>query len=142
MDHLSEEISVAIFRGRPACLVAIPEGPEYAEIGQLIYLSLKDLNVEEIRSPCKFTPYLLEECMKADFLIADITETNPSTYFLIGAAQASQKPVLLLSMETSSAPTEISGFKVVQYNSVNVKRISELLRLFISDFLSEATTQE
>ena len=80
--------------------------------------------------------------MKADFLIADITETNPSTYFLIGAAQASQKPVLLLSMETSSAPTEISGFKVVQYNSVNVKRISELLRLFISDFLSEASPQE
>ena len=83
----------------------------------------------------------LEACMKADFLIAEITETNPSTYYLIGASQASQKPVLLLSREISFAPTEISGFKVVQYKSDNVKRISESVRLFISEFLYEATPQ-
>ena len=129
---------MAVFRGRLAAFVAIPDSQDYAEIASLISSSLEELNVEEMRSPSEFTPYLLEACKKADFLVADITETNPSTYYVIGATQASQKPVLLLSKENPSTPAEISGFKVVQYKSDNIGKIKELLRLFISDFLVEA----
>jgi hypothetical protein len=129
---------VTAFRGRLAAFVAIPKSDEYHEIVSLISLSLKKHNVEEMRSPCEFAPSLLEMCKKADFLIADVTETNPSTYYVIGASQASQKPVLLLSKENSSAPQEISGFKVLQYKPGNVGKISELLTHLLSDIMAEA----
>lgn len=130
---------MAVFRGRLAAFVAIPKSHEYEEIASLISSSLEDLNVEEMRSPGDFTPYLLEACIKADFLIADITEANPSTYYAIGASQASQKSVLLLSKENASAPPEISGIKVVQYKPDNVQKISEFLRLFILECPAEVT---
>jgi hypothetical protein len=129
---------VTVFRGRLAAYVAVPQRDEYHEVSSLISRSLKEHNVEEIRSPCDFTPSLLEMCKKADFLIADVTEANPSTYYVIGASQASQKPILLLSKENSSAPPEISGFKVLQYKPGNVGRVSELLTYLLSDILAEA----
>ena len=133
---------MTVFRGRLAAFVAIPKSDEYNEVSSLISLSLEEHNIEEMKSPCDFTPTLLEICKKADFLIADITETNPSTYYVIGASQASQKPVLLLSKETSSAPAEISGFKVLQYRPGNVRKISEFLKYLLSDILAEGIVEK
>jgi nucleoside 2-deoxyribosyltransferase len=130
---------MAVFRGRLAALVAIPQSDEYKEISSLITQSLEEKKIEKMKSPRGFEPDLLEACKRADLLIADITETNPSTYYVIGASQASQKPVLLLSKEKSAAPLEISGFKVLQYKSSNVQKISELLRSWLSDLLADAT---
>jgi hypothetical protein len=136
--------SVTVFRGKYAAFVAIPKSDEYQEISSLITNSLEKLEgrVHEIRSPCEFTPCLLETCKKADFVIADITEINPSTYYIIGASQASQKPILLLSKEDSSTPPEISGFKVLRYKPGNVRRVSEFLRYFLSDILDESPLDE
>jgi hypothetical protein len=137
-------IAMAVFRGRLAAFVAIPQGDddEYKEISSLISKSLEEHNIAEMKSRREFVPELLEYCKKADLLIADITEVNPSTYYVIGASQASQKPVLLLSKENSSAPSEISGFKVLKYKPGNVPKISELLRSWLSDILDEATPVE
>jgi nucleoside 2-deoxyribosyltransferase len=133
---------VTVFRGRLAAFIAIPESDEYHEVSSLISLSLEEHNVQEIRSPCVFTSFLLEACKRADVVIADITETNPSTYYVIGVSQASQKPVLLLSKENSAAPLEISGFKVLQYKPGNVRRMSELLHSWLSDIVAEVSVQK
>ncbi len=130
---------MAAFRGRPAGFVAIPQRKEYHELLDLIATSLKDNNIEILLSPNHFTPDLLDSCKKADFLIADVTEPNLSTYYVIGASQASRKPVLLLCRESSSVPPEISGFKVLQYKPGNVKRLSQFLRYWLPDLLLEQT---
>ena len=130
---------MAVFRGRHSAFVAIPKSHEFAEVSSIISSSLADLNIEEVTAPLNFNPSLLEACKKADFVICDITENNPSTYYVIGASQASQKPVLLLCKESpATAPSEISGFKVVRYRPDNVSAISKFLHLFVSEFLPEA----
>ena len=81
---------MAVFRGRHSAFVAIPKSHEFAEVSSIISSSLADLNIEEVTAPLNFNPSLLEACKKADFVICDITENNPSTYYVIGASQASQ----------------------------------------------------
>jgi hypothetical protein len=126
--------SVPTFRDRLCAFVAIPKSNEYIEVSSLVSSSLNQLNVEEVRSPCDFTPSLLETCKKTDLLIADITKTNPSTYYVIGVSQALQKPVLLLSQ--TAAPPEISGFKVLKYRPGKVQKISDFLRIFLSEIVA------
>jgi hypothetical protein len=50
---------MAVFRGRLAGFVAIPDQPAYAEIRRLVNESLSEQGVEQIDSPCDFTSELL-----------------------------------------------------------------------------------
>lgn len=128
---------VAVFRGKLAAFVAIPSGQVYQELSALITKVFEGDEVEIVPSPCTFTPDLLEKCRKADFLIADITEVNPSTYYVVGASHAMQKPVLLLCQEGSSELEEISGVRIVRYTPGRIQRLSEFLGYWLKDIGSE-----
>ena len=132
---------MAVFRGRLAGFVAIPKGAGYEEILRLIEEAFNAHGVEVITSPCSFTPDILEGCRKADLLIADISDNNPSTYYIIGVSQVLQKPVLILSQDEQkigahSIPYEISGQKVVRYMAGHTGRLADYLKHWLADISS------
>ena len=53
----------------------------------------------------------------ADFILADLTGSNPNVYYELGLADALGKPAVLLSQDVKTAPFDISQYRIHTYGT-------------------------
>ncbi|MDR2679033.1 MAG: TIR domain-containing protein [Zoogloeaceae bacterium] len=85
----------------------------------------------------------------ASLLIADVTNANPNVMYEVGFARSQNKPLLLIASSSRNIPFDLSGIRVVIYDSANpngfVERLSKLIVQALKTpvaFLFERVTAE
>lgn len=81
--------------------------------------------VDEIEHSKTITEVILSRIRRAQFVVADLTETRPNCYYEVGYAQALGKPVILLAKEGTERHFDLSAFKWNYWRSVD-----DLLEVF------------
>ncbi len=89
-------------------------------------------------SPIMFE--IFDDIMRARFIIADLTDSNPNVFYELGIAHALKKCVVLLKRAGSYVPFDLSGIRHKEYQD-SFKGISDL-RSFIAAALAECEKPE
>lgn len=111
---------------RKYCFVAMPFTPEL----NFFYLYVKDylereygIRVERGDARVLTKPLMekiRDEILRADLVIAEVTDGNPNVLYEVGLAHASSKPVLFLTRKPpEQAPVDIRQFEFVEYELGN-----------------------
>ena len=71
---------------------------------------------------------------ESDLVIADLSDNNPNIMYEIGWAQASRKPVLLMSRDINLVPFNLLGSRVLLYDPDKAedfrKKLERYLRIY------------
>jgi hypothetical protein len=133
---------MAVFSGKFAGLLAVPNGPEFEGTRKAIKESFDKCDVDPLILPMSFTTDFLSMCKRASLIVADVSKNEPCIYYALGALQAFQKPSLLLSQNNQVTPFDISGYRVLMYEPDHLRRLSELLVPWLRDINVEQTPAE
>jgi len=69
-----------------------------------------------IRFPGKITEQIVDAIAAADFIIADVTESNPNVFWELGYAHAVGRPTVLLTQDIAGAPFDLKDHRMVIYS--------------------------
>ena len=80
-----------------------------------------DLNIEvkrgdEIISTNVVMQDIIQDINYSNFIIAEVSESNPNVYYELGYAHALNKPVILLAKKYTKIPFDISHYRVIYYD--------------------------
>jgi len=117
-----------------------PYNELYSEVVQPV---CKEFKIDTRRSDETFGPGLIiadiiRQIKEANFIIAEITPTNPNVYYEVGYAHALGKPTILIAERgIEKLPFDLSPFRTLFYeNSIDGKRrVEEGLRKHIKAIL-------
>lgn len=115
-----------------SCVVLIPPSPEFEAVRQTVLHLLEGMDVRPIMVearrglPGSFIP-VTRSIQKADFIIADITGSDPNVMYEVGFAHALRKPVLLIvRYGQEQVPSELLGELFFVYEPDRVARDTNL----------------
>ena len=108
---------------RKYCFVAMPFMPElksfflylqqYLEKNYGLFVERGDASV--LTRP--IIDKIMEQLLRADLVIGDITGGNPNVFYEPGMAHASGKPIVFLTQESpENAPVDVRQFEFIHYN--------------------------
>ncbi len=81
-----------------------------------------------------------EPIERADFIIADLTGSNPNVMYEIGFAHALRKPILFIVQKgVKHVPSDISGNLYFVYDPSKPEELHHIIRTWISRYLHEGT---
>ena len=76
---------------------------------------------------------ILVELLRAQYVIADLTDCNPNVFYELGIAHTfkDSQNVLLLKQKDSKVPFDITHLQYREYNSSNLKQLTSFIKEFI-----------
>ncbi len=108
---------------RPRCFVIMPFNPYLDEYYHDIYAPAIEeagcipIRADKITRRGQITEHILEETSRATFVLADVTGRNANVFYELGLAQALAKPAIILTQEIDEAPFDISGLRLMPYDT-------------------------
>jgi hypothetical protein len=96
---------------------AKPYDEVYSEVLRSVcaQFGLETIRADEIYGPGVIVEDIVDQILRAQVVIADITPQNPNVYFEVGYALAWSKPMILLARLGTQLPFDVSGFRVLFY---------------------------
>ena len=96
---------------------AKPYDEVYSEVLKSVCakFDLESIRADEIYGPGVIIEDIVDQILRAQVVIADITPENPNVYFEVGYALAWSKPMILLAKVGTRLPFDVSGFRVLFY---------------------------
>jgi hypothetical protein len=121
-DGATTTLSTGRDRERPVCLMLAPFGGSWGAVYEPVAKVLDEAGIDHVWVGAKsevggpFKEYIQERLLRADLVIADITEFSPTVMYELGFAHALRKPVLLVNRQDNPFPFDIMGHLVVLYD--------------------------
>lgn len=72
---------------------------------------------DDIRSQGSIIRDVIDSILHSDLIVADLTNSNPNVYYELGLAHAFQRPVILLTQNTSDLPFDLRSYRVIRYDT-------------------------
>lgn len=124
------------------CLLITPYSKEFSSLRRSLADILEINGIETImREQVKTTILgggVQRAIESADFIIADLTGSNPNVMYEMGLAHALRKPVLpIVQRGDEHVPSDISGYLYFVYDPSKPEELHNFLRAWISRYLSE-----
>jgi len=127
-----------MFKEKPTCFVAIPGTPDFASVRDAVQQSLQNLDVEpSSATDIVGTTLSTKAIERSDFLIADVTDKNPDTFYEVGLADAMRKPILILAQKSHDVPTDLGGHRVLLYEPGDTDKLTRYLDYWIQEQASK-----
>ena len=76
---------------------------------------LETVRADEIYGPGLIIQDIVQQILRSQIVIAEITPENANVYFEVGYALAWNKPIVLLARHGTQLPFDVSGFRVLLY---------------------------
>jgi len=76
---------------------------------------LETVRADEIYGPGFIVHDIVEQILRSQVVIAEITPENPNVYFEVGYALALNKPIVLLARQGTKLPFDVAGLRVLFY---------------------------
>ncbi len=105
------------------------------EVRKIVSACLADLNVVPLNpeDPSAGSSQLLEQ---ADFVIADVTDSDKFVLYVLGAATSLRKPTFMMAQQMSGLPLDLAHQQVVLYQPQELGKLSRYLREWIPDVIA------
>ncbi len=105
------------------CFLSIPYAKKFEQVRKTIIRSLEIVGIAPMRDEFLFG-FSVEEAIsniisQADFVIADLTDSNPNIFYEIGLARAKNKRIILLIEQDKlhNVPSDLKGLLFITYES-------------------------
>jgi hypothetical protein len=124
----------------PRCLVLIPHGRFQDPIRHIIVDVLKRAGVFAILpgeavagAGAQWADERLESLHSSDFIIADLSESNPNIIFQLGVAHGLRKPLIILVSTKVEAkiPSDLLGYQYITYDPFDPSDLEDRLGRFV-----------
>lgn len=122
----------------PRCLVLMPYGRSQKHIRHIVVNILERTDVvpilpEEFVAGARWADEMLDSLRSSDFIIADLSESNPNVVFELGVAHGLRKPfVILVSTEgEGKIPSDLSGYQYITYDPHDPSELEYRLERFV-----------
>jgi len=104
-----------------AVFVAMPFGPEYDEVFEIIKQAAVIVNMRVERIDQKpfagsIISHITESINLADFVVAVVSEANGNVYYEIGLAHCQKKPVILLTSDPKTLLFDLRDHRAIVYD--------------------------
>ena len=122
------------------CFFLMPFSEDFDEIYGTIKNSLNDVGficnrADEISGSIPILTKILNEIMKSQYIIVDLTNSNPNVYYELGIAHTIKEArnVLLLKQKHYKVPFDISHLTYKEYEPNNLKLLTSYIRNFLNE---------
>lgn len=111
--------------------VAMPFKDEFKDIYETgILLAINELGMKCVRVDEQvFTGPIVDKIndniLKANVIVAEITEYNPNVFYELGLAHGYNKKVIMLTLDISSIPFDLRHLRIVKYETGNIGEFKE-----------------
>ena len=124
-----------------SCFVAVPARGSLAQVRQAIFETLATSGVRALEADDVSRELPIEMIRRADFVIADVSDASPYTFYEVGVADALRKPVQLISQKPSRLPVDLPGHQLVMYGADEADTLRDFLRYWLRDTLESITSR-
>ena len=103
--------------------ILMPFADEFSDVYEyLIVTGLQDAGytvkrADDIKSQSNIIGDIIENIIKSDLIVADLTGANPNVYYELGIAHALNKKVILITQEIDELPFDLRSYRVVSYST-------------------------
>ena len=94
------------------------------------------IRVDKLDAPNHITTDIINYLVKADLVIADLSDSNPNVYYEVGIRHARGLPCIMLSNWEPKPPFDVSGTNIIQYEAASptshneaIERIKNQLKI-------------
>lgn len=126
-------------------LVITPYDSAGQRVSDTVHRALDEIGVETFRfdqlSPGVSLVNAVTDAIKSsDFIVIDITRSNPNVFYELGFAHALRKStILLMSLESGShMPDALAGFQYLVYDPQNFSSLKEQVKRAVEPFIGKA----
>lgn len=124
------------------CFVIMPFSPTFDAVWQtIIQPTVTEFGdhctrADTAASPGHLIVEILDAVRSADYLIADLTGSNPNVFYEIGFAHALGKPVVLL-VQSADVPFDVRNQRLIIYDDTvaGAARLRDSLRQYLTSAL-------
>jgi hypothetical protein len=123
-----------------SCFVAIPASQTF--LREVIREALRASGIQMLGDG-DFSGSLLpvKAIQRADLMIADITGLGPYAFYALGAADALQKPVLVIGEKPVNFLGDFAGHKLVTYGPEEFEKLSGFVQYWVLDALESSVSR-
>lgn len=101
-------------------------------MGKILRPALAPLGIEvihpDIKMPGDFFRHIVESALHADLLIADVSGANPNVCLELGCRLPTGKPIILISRDLSTLPSDLLWAKTIAFDDTTAAGISQAIR--------------
>lgn len=121
------------------CFFIMPFAEEFDIVYGTIKNGLQDKyicrRVDEISGSIPIINKILVEILKSQFIIVDLSESNPNVFYELGIAHTFKdaQNIFLIKNKNSKAPFDITHLTYIEYDVSNLKYVVAQLKKAISD---------
>ncbi len=126
------------------CFFLMPFSEEFDGIYGAIKQCLNDAGficnrADEIMGSIPILTKILNEIMKSQYIIVDLTNSNPNVFYELGIAHTIKEArnVLLLKQKDYQVPFDINHLTYTEYNPNNLKLLTASIRSFLNESKSK-----
>lgn len=126
------------------CFFLMPFNEEFDGIYGAIKQCLNDAGficnrADEITGSTPILTKILNEIMKSQYIIVDLTNSNPNVFYELGIAHTIKEArnVLLLKQKDYKVPFDINHLTYTEYNPNNLKLLTSSIRSFLNESKSK-----
>lgn len=129
------------------CFLSIPYTGVYSQVRDAVVETLQRTGIQPLLmenfliSSQSTTDFLQDQIKTADFVIADVTGSNPWVIYEVGAAHAMRKPVLLITQDLNSIPAPLTGYLAFTYQPDNLTRLQAAVASWTQRFVGRQSRQ-
>ncbi len=128
-----------VYRKGPLAFVAFPSEDVGSEVRDTIEDTLREKEIElTSANEGELGDALTSTLWEADFVIADITSSDPNVLVEVGMALGMRKPLLLLSQSRSmELPHDLAAHQVAVYRPDDVGPLRKYVESWLRDAMRE-----
>lgn len=126
------------------CFFLMPFREDFDEIYGTLKQCLNDSGficnrADEIAGSTPILTKILNEIMKSQYIIVDLTDSNPNVFYELGISHTLKEArnVLLLKQKNYKVPFDISHLTYKEYDPNNLKLLTSYIRSFLNESKSK-----
>ena len=91
---------------------------------------------DDIESQQNILRDILEQIVRSDLIVADLTTANPNVFYELGIAHALKKPVILITQSIADVPFDLKSYRLLEYNThfAQIGKAKETLSSYAKGF--------
>jgi len=126
-------------------LVISPLDAAGRRVHDTVRRSLNEAGVEvwdiDVSPGASFANAITGAIRSSDFVVADLSRQNPNVLYELGFAHALRKPTIIIasSEESTTIPSDLSGFGYIVYDPKNLRSLSEEMKIAVRSLAVEAS---
>ena len=74
------------------------------------------VRADKTSQPGLITTQVIDKLLKAELVVADLTEHNPNVFYELAVRHAAQKPIIHLIEDGESIPFDVADFRTIRVN--------------------------